>query len=123
MSIHLPIGSIALPTLLGRLDTELAGCETILSRIEAICEALLHPGPGTQSAGLDIAEAQAIDLLSQTLGDLRICLRGLKSSPPVQASLPIFLDPVLQGVKLDDLRQRLSGRTGRASPAGSFDLF
>lgn len=123
MSIHQPITDIDLATLLKRVDAEIWGCENILFRIEATCEAVIHPGPGQSPKVIDVTEAQAIDLLMQTLGDIRSCLQWLASSPSARNAQRLPLDPMLRGLKLGDLRRRLSGCLDQAPGERTVDLF
>jgi len=123
MSIHQPITDIDLVTLLKRVDAELGGFEDILSQIEATCEAVLHSGPAQAAKAIDVKEAQAIDLLMQTLGDIRSCLQWLATSPSARSAPRLPLDPILRGLKLGDLRRRLSGCPDRAPGTRTIDLF
>ncbi len=123
MSLHQPIANVDLVTLIGRVDAEIGGCEEILSRIEGTCEALLHPEPGQTAKAIDVTEAQAIDLLMQTLGDIRTCLQWLASSPSAMAACSLSIDPMLRGLKLGDLRRRLSGSPDPQSRESTIDLF
>ena len=123
MSIQQPIATINLVTLLKRVDAEIGGCEDILSRIEATCEAVLHSDPALAAEAIDVKEAQAIDLLMQTLGDIRSCLQWLASSPSARSAQRLALDPMLRGLKLGDLRRRLLGCPDQAPDERTIDLF
>ncbi len=101
--------------LLIRLSEEMATCAQLLTAIELEVAGMIGTVPLRNRPA---AEAlQKIDLLSQTLGDLSVCLAGLgMSSFPVPAAAD-WAEPALGAIRLDDLRRRLTGQAVRQDTA------
>ena len=74
MSFLEPASQIAAGLLLHRLEQELAGCRTILVRVENAVETLLKSGNVALDDPLHIVEMQNIDLLDQIIADVMQCL-------------------------------------------------
>lgn len=87
---------------LHRAAVALHGCRKLLTRIE---KAVLEPQQPHNAIDL-----QAIDILSQRLGDLAIWLAGLAEEVPVPQ--------LLSQLALDDMRHELEPR-GRPRPLAS----
>lgn len=119
----MPITEVGLASLLSRLDAEIEGCEAILSRIEVTCEALLYPKSGLSAESIDLADIQSIDLLMQTLGDIRTCLQWLSSTQAVAAAEDLNLNQMLRRLKLGDLRNRIADRANPKSDGNITQLF
>ena len=101
--------------LLIRLSEEMATCAQLLTAIEVEVTGMIETVPlrNRPAAGA----LQKIDLLSQTLGDLSVCLASLgKATFPAPAAAD-WAEPALGAIRLDDLRRRLAGQAARQDPA------
>ena len=123
MSFLEPNGHVAPDLLLCRIETELAGCRTILASVENAVETLLKSGNVAPDDPLHIVEMQSIDLLDQILADLMLLLRDLAGSDVIAAAQPVRLGSVLQGIRLAALRNRLAGFAHLPDDSNGVELF
>ncbi len=109
-------GSDSARTLLLRAADEVTLCRLIVARIETTL------APMIKSGSIDRTAPQAIDLLDQILADLVTCVAGLARRLPEETE--IESGPVLDLLRLDDLRRRLAGeKTMQGQPAEGVSLF
>ncbi|RAK57164.1 hypothetical protein [Phenylobacterium deserti] len=97
-------------------------CASELSALARRCEALQHHlAPALEGTAL-VEEAQALDLMTQTLGALGHYLSALADDVPADA----MVDPraAAAGVTLTDLAHRLIGHEAPgAGASGDFEMF
>ena len=109
MSFLEPTSQIAAGLLLHRLEQELAGCRTILVRVENAVETLLKSGNVALDDPLHIVEMQNIDLLDQILADVMLCLLDAAASEALSGAPALRLKDVTRHLRLAALRNRLAG--------------
>ena len=123
MSFLEPNGTVAPAMLLHRIETELAGCRTILTRVENAVETLLKSGNVAQDDPLHIVEMQSIDLLDQILADLMLLLQDLADTDVIATAQAVRLGPVVHRIRLAALRSRLTGLVYLPDEIGGVELF
>lgn len=102
-------------SLLDRVAAELLQCRAILSRIEhSVHDILDHHRAGGDARSWQ-RNLQDIDLLEQNLGDLALCLQIAARDPVLVTAGGLEPRPILAPLRLDALRQRLSGRPSGAA--------
>ena len=109
--------------LLERVAIEILHCRSILSRIEQSVHDILDHGPPGVATRSWQKNMQDIDLLEQNLGDLARCLHAAATDPATQAADGLNETRVLGHLRLDDLRQRLRGRTAQIGQAATVEFF
>lgn len=107
----LPLDPVWQPpdAILHRIAAELQQGLTMLHAVEAAVAPMVHSAPDTGS----IHALQEIDRLGQTLADLANCLAMLAAD--LHGAPAIDARGLLSGMRLDDLAQRLGGRTVTAA--------
>jgi hypothetical protein len=102
-------------SLLDRVAAELLQCRAILSRVEHSVHDILdqHRAGGDERSWQ--RNLQDIDLLEQNLGDLALCLQNAARDPVLASAQGLEARPILAPLRLDDLRQRLTGRISSAT--------
>lgn len=123
MSFLEPASPVAPDLLLHRVQTELAGCRTILTRVENAVETLLQSGNVAPDDPLHIVEMQSIDLLGQILADLILFLQDLADSEAIVNAQPVRMGQVMHRIRLAALRSRLSGLTHSQDDSVTVELF
>lgn len=115
---------VLLPSLLlGRIAAELERCREILSRVEHSVHDIIDHHRLPQDAGSWQRNLQDIDLLEQHLGDLAHCLSNAARDPALLTTPSLEARQILDGLRLDDLRQRLAGRNLHPRRPRDVDLF
>jgi hypothetical protein len=118
-----PNGTVAPALLLHRIEIELAGCRTILTRVENAVETLLKSGNIAQDDPLHIVEMQSIDLLDQSLADLMLLLQDLADTDVIATAQPVRMGPVMQRIRLAAMRSRLTGLAYLPDDTDGVELF
>jgi hypothetical protein len=123
VSVLEPNSTVAPALLLHRIETELAGCRTILTNVETAVETLLKSGNVAQDDPLHIVEMQSIDLLDQILADLMLLLQDLADTDVIATAQAIRMGPVVHRVRLAALRSRLTGLASLPDDMDGVELF
>ena len=123
MSFLEPGGPIAPALLLLRIEAELAGCRSILAKVENSVETLLQSGNVAFDDPLHVAEMQSIDLLDQVLADLMLCLRDMSGTEAMTRAQPLRPGQVTRHMRLAALRSRLDGFVVAAEQGDGVELF
>ncbi len=122
--MHEAVAPPLLPAdLLVQVAAELSHCKSILSRIEHSVHAVIDSHPASSETRSWQRNLQDIDLLEQQLGDLARCLTAAAAEPAVQEARPLSILQVMGDLTLDDLRQRLLGRSDAFGPSVAVEFF
>ena len=123
MSFQDPSSHVAADVLLHRIELELAGCRSLLVKVETAVETLLQSGNIPLDDPLHIVEMQNIDLLDQILADLMLFLQDLAASEPMTTSQPVRFSKVIRRIRLAALRNRLAGLAHATEDGDGVELF
>ena len=120
-----PVGKrIAFPHVALRLAAELEILQATAQRLEAAVSRAVGPGRWPQVGPQDLEQLQALDLLQQSLADLKRVASAVAASPGGQG---ISRTDVVEACFLSDIRKRLldeiaQGGAGSRN-SGELDLF
>lgn len=122
--MHEAVAPPLLPAhLLTQVVAELLHCKSILSRIEHSVHAVIDSHPASSDTRSWQRNLQDIDLLEQQLGDLARCLSATAAEPAMQEARALSILQVLGDLTLDDLRQRLLGRSQAFGQSAEVEFF
>ena len=113
----------AVDALLHRVSQELAGCRSLLVKVETAVETLLQSGNIAADDPLHIIEMQNIDLLDQILADLMLFLQDISASDPIIDAQTISMSQVVRRIRLAALRNRLTGLACAPDDSNGVELF
>jgi hypothetical protein len=111
-------GETSLAVLSRRIASELNAAALVCRSIEDLAASLAAEG-GTPLERL--SPLQSLDELTQRLSNLATVLDTVADRSPAEWSLE--LAPLLEGVRLGDLAQRLSGAPASGAVSGEADIF
>lgn len=123
MTQHSVVPPLLPADLLTQVVAELLHCKSILSRVEHSVHCIIDSHPNSSETRSWQRNLQDIDLLEQQLADLARCLTATAAEPAIREARALSILQVMGDLTLDDMRQRLLGRTEVFGQGATVEFF